>query len=215
MPEQAVSQVDIMDLGLMEYSKALGLQEIHHANVLAGMKPIILLVEHPRVLTMGKHSDPANLLYSKDDYLKEGVSFFETERGGEVTAHVPGQQVVYPIVPIVRFGISVRSYVEILEQSVIDTLSAFNIQAHRDLEYPGVWVGHEKICAIGVRIKSRVSMHGLALNVDNELDLFRQIVPCGIKLRGVTTMKQILGRDVDKDLVKQKLVANICSKIFK
>lgn len=215
MSESQVSHslIGVKDLGVMRYAEALAEQESIHKSVIDGGRATILSVQHPAVLTLGKNATLANLLFSKDFYQKQGIDFFETERGGEVTAHELGQLVVYPILPILQLGLNARSYVDILESSVIDVLASYGISAARDSEYPGVWIGHEKICAIGVRIKSRVSMHGLALNVNNSLDLFGKIIPCGIKMRGVTTMQKILGTPIDLDQVRLEVISRLLKLI--
>ena len=216
MSEQTVSQeiIEIIDLGLMSYGQALAEQLKIHASVVAGGKPAILMVEHPPVLTLGKNSSLDYLLETKDAFEKAGIEIFATERGGEVTAHEPGQIVVYPILPILRLGLNARSYVHCLEQAVINVLAFYGVIADRDSEHPGVWIRHEKICAIGVRIKSRVSMHGLALNVSNSLDLFRRIVPCGIRGRGVTTLTHQTNVPVTHDAVKRQLVDELNSLLL-
>src|SRR5690606_6881098 len=120
----------------------------------------------------------------------------KTERGGQITAHEPGQLVLYPILPLAQWGISARRYVNTLEQAVIQLLADYGVEARRDTEHPGVWVEANKICALGIRIKQRVSMHGLALNVTNALDIFSSIVPCGIHGRGVTSLNHVVGKTV-------------------
>ena len=198
---------EVVDLGQMPYGLALQKQEEAHAEVVANKsRGIIFAVEHTPVLTLGKNSDDGNLLFPRDFYRKQGVEIFETERGGQVTAHMPGQLVLYPIINMSEFGISVREYVNLLEESVIKTLKHFHIDAHRDPEHPGVWVGHEKICALGVRVKSRVTMHGLALNINNDLSLFGKIIPCGIRFRGVTSMERLLSKRVTVQEVQKTLV---------
>ncbi len=130
-----------------------------------------------------------------------------------MTAHVPGQLVVYPILGIEAFRLAPRRYVEILEQTAIDVLSEYGVVATRDAEHPGVWVGNDKICAIGVRIQQRVSLHGLALNVSNAFDLFRRIVPCGIAGRGVTSLSKVIEKDVAVADVLPKVLAALAREL--
>lgn len=210
MSEQTVSSIKVRDLGLLDFNEALKIQLAEHDRVVQGGDPVILLVEHPAVLTLGKNADSANLLFDRTDFEAMGVKIIETDRGGEVTAHVPGQLVAYPIIPISRMGLTPRSYVHLLEEAVIDTLNKYAISSARDSDHPGVWVGLNKICALGVRIRSRVAMHGLALNVNNSFELFQKIVPCGIRFRGVTSMSQELDRIVSVDEVKTVLVSELC-----
>jgi lipoyl(octanoyl) transferase len=206
--------IDVIDLGRMRYGDALQCQEVAHQRVVnEELSHTILTVEHEPVLTMGKNSDGRNLLFPREFFQNQGVDIFETDRGGQVTAHMPGQLVVYPILNMTTLHLTVREYVWILEEAVIKTLGQFGLRAHRDDEYPGVWVGDEKICALGVRVKSRASMHGLALNVHNDLSLFGKIIPCGIKFRGVTSMERLLGRSVDLAAVREALVAEILTHL--
>ncbi len=203
-----------IDLGRMPYGMALEQQLSWHGKVQNGEPSVILTVEHDPVLTLGKNADPGNLLLSRRSYNDMGVELFETERGGEVTAHMPGQIVVYPIIDVIKFKLTVRQYVSSLEQAVINTLKDYGVSASRDAQLPGVWVVGQKICAIGVRVKSRITMHGLALNVNNETDLFEKIVPCGIKARGVTTLSKQVGKRVDVMTVKDILLRHLKSQLL-
>ncbi len=190
----SVPQVKLLDMGVLPYGEALHLQETELDRVVRGDSPgTIFFVQHPSVLTLGKNSDLAFLKYAPEYFTDRGIEITRCERGGEVTAHMPGQLVVYPILPVGRLRINVRAYIQALENAVIKTLHLWNITGNRDAEYPGVWVGKRKICAIGVRIKQRTSMHGMALNITNDLGLFDEIVPCGINGRGVTSMAREAG----------------------
>jgi lipoate-protein ligase B len=210
----SIEKIKVIDLGRMRYHEALQRQEQAHSDVVAERsQPIIFTVEHEPVLTMGKNSEAENLLFSRDFYLAQGVEIVDTERGGQITAHMPGQLVIYPILHMSLLKLSVRDYINILEESVIFTLSNFGVAAHRDPEHPGVWVGLEKICALGVRIKSRVSMHGLALNVNNDLSLFQRIIPCGIKARGVTNLLNLTSCCPTMDVVRRDLTNEIVSRL--
>jgi lipoate-protein ligase B len=193
----------------MPYGLALEQQTSWHQKVQNGAPSVILTVEHDPVLTLGKNSDPGHLLLSRRSYSDMGVELFETERGGEVTAHMPGQLVVYPIIDVLKFKLTVRQYINALEQSVIDTLKDYGVIASTDANLPGVWVAGDKICAIGVRVKSRITMHGLALNINNETDLFQKIVPCGIKARGVTTLSKQVERRLDVNAVRDVLLRHL------
>lgn len=204
-----VNTIDVIDLGLLGYNDALAVQLAHHQRVVEGGDPVLLLVEHPPVLTFGKHADPQNMLFDEKTMRASGVDVVLTDRGGEVTAHVPGQLVVYPIIPVSRLGITPKRYVYLLEDAVIGLLKSYDLAADRDPEHPGVWIGFKKICALGIRIKSRVAMHGLALNVNNEFQLFAKIIPCGIRMRGVTSMQQELNQHMDLNEVKTRLVNSL------
>ena len=183
-----VSVPFINDQGVVPYADALNLQRSIHESVIQDpAKEQIILVQHPPTITLGNRGGRYHIL-DEARLASLGAQVFETERGGEVTAHMPGQLVVYPILHLGSRGLSVRKYVCLLEGAVIEVLGQFGIQAQRHETYPGVWVGEQKICALGVRVSKRVSMHGIALNVSNDLDLFDTIVPCGIKNRGVCRM---------------------------
>lgn len=196
----------LKDFGIVSYNEAYRSQEEYHQKVLSGdMDGAVLVLQHKPVLTLGKHADLSYILATENDLSARGVECVRTDRGGEVTAHMPGQIVVYPILPVLKLGFGARDYVNALMQAVIQTLATFDIKARCDAEFPGVWVGHKKICAVGVRIKERVSLHGIALNVNNSLELFGSIIPCGISHLGVTSLSQELGRAVVLEDVQKEL----------
>jgi lipoate-protein ligase B len=201
----------IRDLQTKAYRDAWAIQEQTHAEVLAGGEEQILLVEHPPVITFGRRAEimgQNNLLASSDALAQAGVEVVQSDRGGDVTFHGPGQLVVYPIIRLGAHGLSVGSYVRLLQQTIVAALRELSIESHRDSDAVGVWVGEadraEKICAIGVRIRRGVTMHGLALNVTTDLKYFNLIVPCGICNRGVTSIRKLLGEKTPSmDRVKQ------------
>jgi lipoate-protein ligase B len=211
-PSKTVALV-FRDLGRIRYAPAFDLQHQLHQQVLDGLAPpTILLLEHEPVITLSQRDSVRDHLLASPALLRQqGVELADTDRGGDITYHGPGQLVAYPILPLEPLGLNVRQYVRLLEQVVIDTLNAFGLPAHRDSCAVGVWVGGEprtpvapdassscdtrsrKIAAIGVRIRRWVSLHGLALNVAPRLDHFNLIVPCGLTGRPVTSMRQELG----------------------
>ena len=134
---------------------------------------------------------------------------FRTTRGGEVTAHMPGQIVVYPILPLNFWGISLRDYVNGLCESVKQTIAKYGISSNYGGDNPGVWVGNRKICAMGIRVKQRTSFHGIALNVCNDLSLFSKIVPCGLAEHGVTSLSKETSMRTNQKEVEVLLQANI------
>jgi lipoate-protein ligase B len=138
---------------------------------------------------------------------------YHIDRGGEVTAHEPGQLVVYPILKLADHGLAPKSYVALLERAVIATLARFGVTATIDAERPGVWVGFNKICAVGVRVKERATLHGIALNVSNDLSTFREIVACGLQGRGVTTLGRVLRRDVTVPEIAEALLAELAPSL--
>lgn len=203
--------VKIVDLGKSNYRDAWAVQEQVHAQVLAGEEEQILLVEHPPVITFGRRAEimgQNNLLASAEALAQAGVEVVQSDRGGDVTFHGPGQLVVYPIIRLSAHGLSVGSYVRLLQETIVAALRELGIESHRDTGAVGVWVGEadraEKICAIGVRIRRGVTMHGLALNVTTDLRYFNYIIPCGICNRGVTSIQKLLGEKTpNMDQVKR------------
>lgn len=186
------------DLGQMGYHMAWDRQIAAHAEVLAGGTERVLFVEHPPVITLGRRPGVcANLLASADELQKLGVEVVESDRGGDVTFHGPGQIVAYPIIRLNAHRLSVGGYVHRLEDAVIDAIGRLGIAAAKDPAAPGVWVPQDgtlaKICALGVRVRRGVTMHGIALNVTTDLRYFNLIVPCGLVGRPVTSMARILG----------------------
>lgn len=202
-----VRGIKVIDAGIMEYGLAWSLQQRLHARCVAGNgDAFLMLVEHPPVITMGKNSNEKFLLAGEAWLSKVGVSIYRSDRGGEATAHNPGQLVVYPVIPLASFGLGARAYIHKLEATVISTLATFGVSSHRDPDHPGVWVGNNKICAVGTRIKDRATMHGIALNVENDLGIFGLIVPCGIAGRSVINLAQVLGISPSMDRVKSEFI---------
>ena len=181
----------------MAYREAWKIQKEAHAQVLAGGQEHLFFVEHHPVITFGRRSGVArNLLASEAQLVKLQVEVVQSDRGGDITFHGPGQIVAYPILRLNDHGFSVGGYVHALEQAVIETLAEFGIRAQTDKSAVGVWIEDRgplaKICALGVRIKQGVSLHGLALNVNTDLSYFNLIVPCGLSGRPVTSVQTIL-----------------------
>jgi lipoyl(octanoyl) transferase len=190
--------VIIEDLGLLAYKPAWEYQERIHQRVLEGEEERLLLVEHPPVVTFGRRPGVDRNLIASDEQLQQlGVEVVQSDRGGDITFHGPGQLVAYPIVRLNDHGLSVGAFVHRLEDVVIATLGGLGISAHKDPAAIGIWTqdGNQvaKICAIGVRIRRGVSLHGLALNVATDLRYFNLIVPCGLVGRPVTSLQKILG----------------------
>jgi lipoyl(octanoyl) transferase len=173
----------------------------------------LLLLEHPPVITLGRGGDMANLLASDDALKHERVRFFETTRGGDITYHGPGQVVGYPILHLGEGSRDVRKYVTRLEEVLIRTVAEYGITAQRIDGRRGIWVGNNKIAAIGVRIARWVTSHGFALNVNTNLEHFRLITPCGLQGTGVTSIAREIGRDVPERDVREIVVAKF-AEIF-
>ncbi|MDD1421532.1 lipoyl(octanoyl) transferase LipB [Dolichospermum sp. ST_sed1] len=184
--------LNVLELGVMEYRQALSIQEKIHSKIVESdeLDNVIICVEHPNVLTMGKHGDSKNILDANN------IDIVQIDRGGDVTAHIPGQLVVYPIINTAKFDIGPKNLICNLEKAIIQTLKKLGLQGECKPEYPGVWIKNRKIAAVGVRIKRRTSMHGLSMNICNQFDVFDKIIPCGIKEFGVTSIQEELGKVV-------------------
>ncbi len=217
--------MQLIDLGLMPYRDAWIRQELHHADVVAGGEEAVLLVEHPPVITLGRRSAingiGPNLLASEQLLAERGVELVQSDRGGDITFHGPGQLVVYPIVRLNTHKLSVGAYVQILLDAVVETLAEFGIQAGKDRQAIGVWVGQgataAKLCALGVRVRRGVTLHGIALNVSTDLRYFDLIVPCGLPSRRVTSMNKLLDPNTMningvKPVLTQKLFDRLAAK---
>ena len=205
-----MNRIKIIDLGFLDYKNSWNYQKELQKKVLIGdCSDSIIFVEHNSVYTFGKNSDKSNLLISIDSKIK----IYETERGGEITYHGPGQIVCYPILNLKNFKQSVTWYMRALEEVIIETLKLFKIKATRKDGLTGVWVEDEKIGAQGVRMTKWVTMHGFALNVNTDLRFFNDIIPCGIKDFGVTSIEKIIGKEQDLSLVKEHILISF-AKVF-
>ena len=202
--------MDVRRLGLVDYQAALDLQKDLVERRKQGLiSDRLLLLEHPHVITLGarNHSSRANLLETPESLARQGVALFETGRGGDVTYHGPGQLVGYPILELPADRRDVHRYVRDLEEVLIQAVSDVGVAAARIPGLTGIWVGDEKLAAIGVRISRWVTSHGFALNVSTDLSRFGLIVPCGITDKGVTSLERLLGRPVLMDEVADRVAA--------
>ena len=190
MPEKPRCQV--IAFGAVEYRRAWQFQTELVNAVHDGRRPnTLLLLEHPHVYTRGRLSRPEHIPSTPRQLQAQGIDVVETDRGGQVTYHGPGQLVAYPIVNLREWGGPLK-YVRTLEQVIINTLADFGVEAGVEPGRTGVWVGHAKIAAIGVKISRGIAHHGFAINVNPDLSKFAQIIPCGITDRSVTSMSQLL-----------------------
>ncbi len=200
----------------VEYSCGISLQGVLHdavSRLSSETSGFLLLVEHRSVITIGRFGNSSNILCS-EGYLKErGIVVHKASRGGDVTFHGPGQLVGYPIINVRGFKLGIRSYVHLLEETIVEALKVFGIVAGRRKGYPGVWIGREKIASIGIQVSRHTSMHGVALNVSNDLDCFSLIVPCGISGLGVTSIKKLIGDVIPLRQVAYSF-ANAFGRIF-
>ena len=216
------------DLGRMGYSECWDLQLSLFERMLSWKREgkaqsqenagELLLVEHDHVYTLGKSGKQQNMLIS-EEYLRQiGAEFFHIDRGGDITYHGPGQIVGYPILDLEQVGISLRDYIDSIEESVIGVCDQWGIEAGRIAGASGVWIEPDsprarKICAIGVRASRYVTMHGFAMNVKTDLKYFNHINPCGFVDRGVTSLEKELGHEVDFEMVKSQIVKHLSEKL--
>ena len=213
----------VIDLGRMAYREAWRIQEEAHEAVMAGGEERILLVEHPPVVTLGRRPGVIQHLTVSPEHLERvGVELVQSDRGGDITFHGPGQVVAYSIVRLNDHGLSVGGYVRALERAVISALGEFGMRVQRDESAVGVWADDgtgtlAKVCAIGVRIRRGVSLHGVALNVTTDLDYFNLIVPCGLAGRPVTSVRKLLGErsppiEVVRGVLARHLVESLTAR---
>jgi lipoyl(octanoyl) transferase len=199
-------------LGTVDYDKAHELQRTLQAKRIEGaVEDVVLLLEHPPVLTLGRSAKNEHILASKEMLAARGISVHEVGRGGDVTYHGPGQLVAYPIIDLKPDRKDVRKYVWTLEEAMIRTCGDFGIDATRIRGLNGTWVGERKVGAVGVRISRWVTMHGLALNANSNLNDFQLIVPCGIEDKAVTSLSNELDRAVTVDDVTTPLATHFAS----
>ena len=217
-------EIDVVDVGTMGYGECWRLQqrlfEGAIAKKAAGEVPeqTILLVEHPPVYTLGKSGKESNLLVAEEFLKSLGAEFFHIDRGGDITFHGIGQIVGYPILDLSQLGIGLKAYIDAIEGAVIDTMAEWGIDCQRVAGASGVWIVEQgkpmrKICAIGVKSSRWVTMHGFALNVNTDLKWFSLINPCGFTDRTATSMERELGRKVDLEEVKARLLEHFAKKL--
>ena len=207
-----------IDLGLIGYAEAYALQErIVAARKAEVIEDVLLLCEHPHVITQGRSGKWEHLLASEHVLRQKGVEYYETSRGGDITYHGPGQIVAYPILNLGAIRRDVVWYVRMLEEAMIQATAEFGITAERVAGKTGIWVKsgdtEEKLGAIGVRISRWVTSHGLAYNVSTDLRYFDLIVPCGIANRKATSLEKLLGRSLDSKEVERRLAKHF-GKVF-
>lgn len=218
-----MKHIQLLDLGNKDYKATWEYQEELFKKIVDlkilnrnSTSPIptpnfFLYVSHPHVYTLGKSGDISNLLLSEKQLLEKGATYYKINRGGDITYHGPGQIVGYPILDLENFFTDIHKYLRFLEEAIILTLAEYGLQTERSPGETGVWfdVGTpfaRKICALGVRASRWVTMHGFALNVNVDLGYFDNIIPCGIRGKAVTSMQVELGREVNEQEVKEKIL---------
>jgi lipoate-protein ligase B len=205
----------LIDLGRMDYHEAHQFQldcvewHLHEKD----RPDIFLITEHPPVFTLGKRGGLASLTVGENFIKSRGVDIVQTERGGDITYHGPGQVVAYPIIHLRESKLSVKTYVEMLEDVMIASGSAFGVNAGRDERNRGIWVGDNKIGSIGIRVRHGVAFHGLAFNATLDFEHFSWIQPCGLTGVGVTSVERETSESVDFLSVKNTVVDQL-SRVF-
>lgn len=200
----------VQQLGLIDYGESLRLQQELIAQRKAGTIPdTLLLLEHPHVYTLGRNTKRENLLVTEERLSQLGAQLFETNRGGDITYHGPGQLVGYPIFDLTQHRRDIAWYMRSLEEAFIRMARDYGIEAGRIAGAPGVWVGNDKLVAMGVHISRWVTSHGFAFNVSPDLDYFRYIVPCGLQDKGVTSLERLLGRPVPMQEAIERTIAQV------
>lgn len=219
-------KVEFVDWGLVDYQEAWDRQELIFNSTIAvktnnrnnetteETPNFLVFCEHPHVYTLGKSGHPENLLLDEKGLEDKAATYYKINRGGDITYHGPGQLVGYPILDLDNFFTDIHLYLRTLEEAVILTLAAYGINAGRYPGFTGVWIDGDnekarKICAMGVRCSRWVTMHGFAFNVNADLDYFKNIIPCGIDDKDVTSMERELGHPVDLSELKKILKKNI------
>jgi lipoate-protein ligase B len=204
----------VEQIGSVPYGAGLRIQAERVARRKAGEIPdTLLLLEHPHVYTLGRNAKRENLLISEDRMRGIGAVLFETDRGGDITYHGPGQLVGYPIFDLTQHRRDIAWFMRSLEEVFIGVASEFGIEANRMAGAPGVWVGNNKLVAMGVHVSRWVTSHGFAFNVNTDLGYFDHILPCGLRDRGVTSLARLLGRLVEMDRVADSTSENF-ARVF-
>jgi lipoyl(octanoyl) transferase len=196
-----------LNLGIIDYKKAWDLQkEIFNRRVNDESEDVLLLLEHPNTYTLGKTADRENLKGSEDYLESNQISVYDIDRGGDITYHGPGQIVGYPIIDLNNWQQDTHKYLRALEEVIIKTCAEYNLKCERNPNHTGVWINDRKIAAIGIKVSRWVTMHGFAFNINTDLNLFNGIIPCGIKDKAVTSLKNELRSDINISEVKELLV---------
>ncbi len=205
--------MDVRRLGLLPYAEAWQLQNRLAEQRAAGTIPdTVVLLQHPHTYTIGRRGTRDHVYLTEAELAERGITCLEVDRGGDVTYHGPGQLVGYPILDLGSTP-DVGAYLRALEETLIEVLAQFRIAAGRMPEYTGVWIGDEKIAAIGVKLARGITTHGFALNVTTDLELFTHILPCGIPDKGVTSMERQLGQAPSMVAVEEAVIARLSADL--
>ncbi len=209
MPE-TVSPIHYQDLGVVPYREALALQEkLREERIAEAIGDRLLLLEHPKVFTEGRRDSSGDFLSSEAVIRAEGIDIVKVNRGGRITYHGPGQLVAYFIMGLDSVGLGVKEFVRAIEEICLGVLADCGVEGQRDEAHPGIWVGRDKITAIGLNIAHGVTQHGLAMNVDLDLAPYQHILACGIRDRGVTSIARVASEVASMDRAKGLLIAHV------
>jgi len=206
--------IKVEDWGLINYIEGYGRQMKCVERVIQGAQDHLIFCEHPPVLTLGRMTNPQSLLYQRSEIEKRGVMISSVDRGGDVTLHAPGQQIVYPIFNLNNYGKDLKVYMEKLQEVAVDLLRNFDILAISIPGKRGVFVGEDKIISIGVGVRKWVTYHGLGINVNTDLSLFNLIKPCGLDVR-MSSMQKLKGHAVPMENVKIKIAEQFQKHFWK
>lgn len=222
-----MNRIDVYDLGSLPYRPAWDLQKSVQQRLIQdklrmrddpalqpSVNDFLLYVEHPHVYTLGKSGDAAHLLRGMAELRQIDAEFVENDRGGDITYHGPGQIVGYPILNLDRYMTDIHKYLRSLEEVIIRVCGSYGLKAGRIDGLTGVWVQDQKVCAMGIRCSRWVTMHGFALNVQTDLSYFDHIVPCGIRDKRVTSLAELLGRNIGLEEVKERITSHF-GEVFK
>lgn len=209
-------KLKIIDLGFRDYSSTYGLQlELVEKRIRGEIEDTLILVEHaPAVITLGRSAKREHLLASREELERRGIELVETDRGGDITYHGPGQLVVYPILDLNQHGRDLHLTLRLYEEVMLRTVESYGLTGHRLEGLTGAWVEKKKIGAIGMAVKRWVTYHGFAFNVNPDLENFALIIPCGIREYEVTSLQRLLGFPMQMSEVKERIVTEF-ARVFR
>ncbi len=202
-------KIPVVDAGTVRYEQAFNIQTGLAATIFEkDLKGIILLLEHPPVITIGNNQSRTNLLTPEDRLGQLGIKLVSTNRGGDITLHAPGQLVCYPVLNLKYFGRDLSLFVQNLEQVLLDTLRSYGINGRRIKKHRGIFIGENKIASIGLRVRKWVSIHGFSLNINIDLSYFKHIIACGLEDFPQVSMSLLLNKNISVDDVKEQIIAD-------
>ncbi len=206
MKQSTYRKLDIFDLGVVDYKVAWDIQkDLFEKRINDEINDCFILLEHPHTYTLGKVADKNNLLFNQKQLEEQKISVYDIDRGGDITYHGPGQIVGYPIIKLTDWYQDTHKYLRSLEQTIINVCSEYGLSCGRNEKHTGVWLENRKICAMGIKIRKWVTMHGFAFNVQSNLQMFNGIIPCGITDKEVTSLEKELNRKIDIQEVQEKV----------